>query len=108
MLSIDARGRARAMPVLKLLPAAVLAFGLAACSSDENATRDAAGFQGGNFDFEGWDQYLGGGDSSQYSSLNEPEQSNVGRLEAAWTYATGANCSYHPVVGANLIAAPRT
>src|SRR5688572_22542798 len=103
MLSIDARGRARAMPVLKLLPAAVLAFGLAACSSDENAAGDAAGFQGGNFDFEGWDQYLGGADSSQYSSLNEIDKSNVGRLEVAWTYATGDNYSFNPLVVGNTM-----
>jgi quinoprotein glucose dehydrogenase len=103
MLSIDARGRARAMPVLKLLPAALLAFGLAACSSDENAAGDAAGFQGGNFDFEGWDQYLGGADSSQFSSLREIDKSNVGRLEVAWTYPTGDNYQFNPLVVGNTM-----
>jgi quinoprotein glucose dehydrogenase len=99
MLSIDARGRGRAMPVLKLLPAALAAVGLAACSpsSEENAG-DAVGFQGGNFDFEGWDQYLGGADSSQYSSLSQIDRSNVGQLEVAWVYPTGDNYQFNPLV----------
>jgi quinoprotein glucose dehydrogenase len=103
MLSINARRRARAIPVPKLLPAALLAFGLAACSADESATGDAAGFKGGNFDFEGWDQYLGGADSSQYSSLSEIDKSNVGRLEVAWTYPTGDNYLFNPLVVGNTM-----
>jgi glucose dehydrogenase len=41
------------------------------------------------FDFKTWDQYLGGGDSSQYSSLTQIDKSNVSKLEIAWTYETG-------------------
>lgn len=41
------------------------------------------------FDYEGWDQYLGGADSSQYSSLAQIDRSNVADLEVAWTYETG-------------------
>ena len=55
MLSIDLSGRARATPILKLLPAAVLASALAACSPGPEAavgTETAAG-PAGNFDFEG-------------------------------------------------------
>ncbi len=39
--------------------------------------------------FTTWNQYLGGADSSQYSSLKQINKSNVGRLEVAWTYPTG-------------------
>jgi glucose dehydrogenase len=36
-----------------------------------------------------WSQYLGGPDSSQYSSLRQINKSNVTKLEVAWTYSTG-------------------
>jgi glucose dehydrogenase len=41
------------------------------------------------FDFKAWDQYLGGGDSSQYSSLKQINKSNVAKLKVAWTYQIG-------------------
>ncbi len=44
----------------------------------------------GNFDFVGWDAYLGGSDSSQFSSLTQIDKDNVNQLEVAWTYETGA------------------
>ena len=46
------------------------------------------------FDFETWDQYLGGADSSQYSSLDQINRENVARLEVAWTYQTGERGFY--------------
>jgi glucose dehydrogenase len=39
--------------------------------------------------FSTWSQYLGGADSSQYSSLKQINKSNVKQLEVAWTYPTG-------------------
>jgi quinoprotein glucose dehydrogenase len=39
-------------------------------------------------DFKTWDQYLGGGDSSQYSSLDQINQKTVKNLKLAWSYAT--------------------
>jgi glucose dehydrogenase len=50
--------------------------------------------------FNTWRQYLGGGDSSQYSSLNQINKLNVGKLEVAWTYPTGDMRTYrfNPVV----------
>ena len=36
-----------------------------------------------------WSQYLGGADSSQYSSLKQINKSNVTKLDVAWTYPTG-------------------
>ncbi|GGD47526.1 PQQ-binding-like beta-propeller repeat protein [Erythrobacter arachoides] len=44
---------------------------------------------GDTFDFETWDGYLGGGDSSQYSSLDQVNRANVSQLEIAWEYPTG-------------------
>src|SRR5215510_15710060 len=41
--------------------------------------------------FETWSQYLGGADSSQYSSLKQINKSNVRQLEVAWTYTTSGN-----------------
>src|SRR5215475_2242429 len=45
--------------------------------------------------FESWDQYLGGSDSLQYSSLKQINKSNVKQLEVAWTYEVGG---YNPMV----------
>lgn len=45
-------------------------------------------------DFATWDQYLGGVDSSQYSSLAQIDKTNVTRLEVAWRSATGNNAAY--------------
>ncbi|HEY3518512.1 MAG TPA: PQQ-binding-like beta-propeller repeat protein, partial [Gammaproteobacteria bacterium] len=106
MLSIDANGRARATPILKLLPAAVLlASALAACSPSPEAAvgTETAATPAGNFDFEGWDQYLGGVDSSQFSSLTQIDKSNVGKLEVAWTYPTTENYSFNPLIVGNTM-----
>lgn len=52
------------------------------------------------FDYESWDQYLGGGDSSQYSSLDQINRDNVAELEVVWTYPTGERGAYrfNPIV----------
>ena len=42
-----------------------------------------------SFDYVGWDSYLGGSDSSQFSSLDQINKDNVNQLEVAWTYETG-------------------
>jgi quinoprotein glucose dehydrogenase len=46
------------------------------------------------FDYVGWDSYLGGGESSQYSSLDQINKSNVGQLQVAWSYETGEGQPY--------------
>ena len=51
--------------------------------------------QAKSFDFVGWDSYLGGGDSSQYSSLDQIDRSNVANLAVAWTYPAGAGQPPH-------------
>jgi quinoprotein glucose dehydrogenase len=52
------------------------------------------------FNYETWDQYLGGHDSAQYSSLNQINRRNVDELEVAWTYSTGERGAYlfNPIV----------
>lgn len=46
-----------------------------------------------------WSEYLGGADSSQYSSLKQINKSNVKQLEIAWTYATGPGTyAFDPIV----------
>jgi len=50
--------------------------------------------------FDTWTQYLGGPDSSQYSSLKQINKSNVKQLEVVWTYPTGerGNYLFNPIV----------
>ncbi len=49
--------------------------------------------------FATWGQYLGGADSSQYSSLKQINKSNVKQIEVAWTYQTGPGTyTFDPVV----------
>ncbi len=55
--------------------------------------------------FDTWRQYLGASDSSQYSSLDQINKSNVSRLEVAWTYPTGDSRTYrfNPIVVDNVM-----
>src|SRR5271168_239386 len=49
--------------------------------------------------FATWGQYLGGADSSQYSSLKQINKSNVKQLEVAWTFQTGPGTyTFNPIV----------
>jgi len=56
--------------------------------------------QKGKPKFNTWRAYLGGSDSSQYSSLTQIDKSNVSQLQVAWTYATGDMRTYrfNPVI----------
>lgn len=51
-------------------------------------------------DHRTWEQYLGGPDSSHYSSLKQINRSNVSKLQVAWTYPTGDAVSYsfNPII----------
>ncbi|MDX1561609.1 MAG: pyrroloquinoline quinone-dependent dehydrogenase [Gammaproteobacteria bacterium] len=63
------------------------------------------------FDYTTWDQYLGGSDSSQYSSLDQINRGNVTELELAWSFPTGqANPTFNPIVvdGIMYVLAGRT
>ncbi|HEY7337315.1 MAG TPA: pyrroloquinoline quinone-dependent dehydrogenase [Bryobacteraceae bacterium] len=48
----------------------------------------------GQRSFAGWREYLGGADSSQYSSLKQIDRTNVARLQIAWSYPTGDETQY--------------
>ena len=64
----------------------------AACFGQQSASRIA-------FDFETWDQYLGGSDSSQYSSLDQIDRDNITQLDVAWTFEYGGNApNFNPIV----------
>src|SRR5499427_4269672 len=56
--------------------------------------------QKGKPKFNTWHAYLGGADSSQYSSLDQINKKNVAQLQVAWTYSTGDMRTYrfNPVV----------
>jgi glucose dehydrogenase len=84
---------ARLVPLCTVLVTAAL--GVAACSP---APPPKALTAQGDFDFAGWDQYLGGADSSQYTSLKQIDKSNVTQLQVAWTYPTGENYLFNPIV----------
>jgi len=47
-----------------------------------------------------WSDYAGGGDSAQYSALDQVNRANVSKLEVAWLYPTGdvRKYSFNPVV----------
>jgi quinoprotein glucose dehydrogenase len=79
------------------LSAASLALLIAACAHAPTPAEVAADTSvaaepvpGSSFDHVGWDSYLGGGDSSQYSSLAQIDRTNVARLQPAWTFETGS------------------
>ena len=54
----------------------------------------ATGFAADLRPFNTWNQYLGGADSSQYSSLSQINKSNVKQLAVAWSYPTGDTVQY--------------
>nr|WP_299593992.1 pyrroloquinoline quinone-dependent dehydrogenase [Sphingomonas bacterium] len=96
-LPIRAGRIARRLAGLGSVAASCLA--LAACAGTP-AGRPAASASGSasaagkTFDYVGWDSYLGGGESAQYSSLRQIDKSNVGQLQVAWSYPTGEGQPY--------------
>jgi quinoprotein glucose dehydrogenase len=56
--------------------------------------------QKGKPKFNTWHAYLGGADSSQYSSLDQINKKNVAQLQVAWTFPTGDTRTYrfNPVI----------
>jgi len=77
--------------------AAALALLAAGCAHvPPGATVD----HGATIDHVAWDSYLGGGDSSQYSALDQINRSNVGKLQPAWTYMAGKGQAprFNPIV----------
>ncbi len=74
------------------LPALLLAAAGLLCAADERT-------------FNTWSEYLGGSDSSQYSSLKQINKSNVKQLEVVWTYPTAASEKYlfNPLVAGGVM-----
>ncbi len=76
----------------RLLTAAVIAAALIGGVSRDRVSAQQT--NAGAPNYATWDGYLGGADSSQFSSLTEINKENVGNLEVAWTYATDDNRTY--------------
>ena len=70
----------------RLLVAALIAVGVLTWISREKATAQAP--TGIRPNFATWAGYLGGPDSSQYTSLTQITKENVAQLRPAWTYDT--------------------
>src|SRR5436190_1718020 len=85
MLNLSARRRAT------LLAVSSLAVAFAAQAQD--VPRET-------FDYTGWDQYLGGPDSAQYSALTQITPENVQNLQVAWEFPTGEGAApqFNPIV----------
>lgn len=90
----------------RLALAASLAVLLGACTTAEGGSSLASASRAQAlpaeaFDYEGWDAYLGGSDSAQYSSLDQINRANVNQLEKAWEYKTGEGAPplFNPVIG---------
>lgn len=84
-----------------LLAACAAAMLASACTTTAgtDSARVASAPAAPEFDFVAWDQYLGGGDSSQYSALAQIDRSNVSQLEVAWTYELGPGAApqFNPI-----------
>ncbi|OYW46359.1 MAG: hypothetical protein B7Z08_02455 [Sphingomonadales bacterium 32-68-7] len=52
------------------------------------------------FDYRGWDAYLGGAESAQYSALEQIDKGNVNQLAVAWEYPAGDGAApqFNPLV----------
>jgi len=59
----------------------------------------------GQFDFKTWDAYLGGADSSQFSSLTQINKSNVSQLQEVWSYETGPGqpTAFNPTIANGMM-----
>jgi glucose dehydrogenase len=106
------RQRAWARIGRPLIPVA-LALGSAACATapgDGTAAVSAppatsAGMPREAFDYVGWEAYLGGAESSQYSALTQITKDNVNQLEVAWTYLAGDGQppQFNPIVANGMM-----
>ena len=110
------QGRALARLARPLIPASLALFaGACATTSDDTTTATvAAPATTGSlpreaFDYVGWDAYLGGQESSQYTALNQITKDNVNQLQVAWTYETGAGQppQFNPIVANGMMYVTR-
>lgn len=102
-LSINRAGKSGLTSrALRLIAISTLAVATAACTTTDGGQGMATtAAPTADYDYVGWDGYLGGGDSSQYSALDQINQSNVSQLEVAWTYSTGEGAppTFGPTIG---------
>jgi quinoprotein glucose dehydrogenase len=90
--------------LLRALFPASIALVSAGCTTAPDAgggaTASTAPLPLENFDYRGWDAYLGGAESSQYSALTQVTKDNVNQLQVAWTYETGPGQppQFNPIV----------
>jgi quinoprotein glucose dehydrogenase len=89
--------RAACRPLIPAALALAFATGLptAAWAQDGAPLPVPASAAKGQFDFKGWDAYLGGSDSSQFSSLTQINKDNVNQLQVVWSYETGKGQPTH-------------
>src|SRR5437016_6615001 len=100
---MDRAGTAIIRPVMtRQLPKIV-----AACVLTGLVTSVPLAQQKGKPKFNTWRQYLGGSDSSQYSSLDQINRKNVAQLQVAWTLPVGDMRTYrfNPIVVDNVMYA---
>lgn len=91
-------GSTRIGRISRLALALAAGLPLAACASTGGLSSTATA-SAPEFDYKGWDAYLGGADSSQYSSLDQVTKANVTQLKVAWTFPTGEGPppSFNPI-----------
>jgi len=58
-----------------------------------------------DFDNVGWDAYLGGSDSAQYSALDQVTPANVAQLQVTWEYPAGEGPApqFNPIVAGGMM-----
>lgn len=94
----------RVRKAVRVMTGSALAMLAAACVQGGGASGLASGSSAGlpreAFDYTGWDQYLGGPESAQYSALQQIDKGNVGRLAVAWEYQAGEGAppQFNPIV----------
>ena len=95
-----------------LIPVSV-ALVSAACATAQSADAPAAASSSElpreNFDYRGWDAYLGGPESSQYSALTQVTKDNVNQLQVVWEYPTGQGqpTQFNPIVANGMMYVTR-
>ena len=90
-----------------LIPAtlALLSAACATTATEDGPASASAAQAKGDFDFVGWDAYLGGSDSSQFSALTQVNKDNVNQLQVAWEYQTGAGqpTAFNPTIANGMM-----
>jgi len=93
---VNSSRRQAVKALLRPLIPATLAFASAAAMAQSGAPLPVpASAAQGKFDYKGWDAYLGGSDSSQFSSLTQVNKDNVNQLQVVWSYETGKGQAPH-------------